>query len=232
MQLQVSISKIVDEVIGELVPIGTFKPSDFTRQDFDINTEAQDAQLDQTLSHQPRECNEESQTVVAVGNCQYQCTRVVGAKTLQFGRNDENDFVPLEKTFPRFAMRVCLYTETDAAGTIADAAGNVKYQVKVKAAGYGSDGNGGMVMKLTDKATPLNGGSDFSTSNPVYMFTGMAPGKGDDIRSRHRSIVSIKGDVYSMQYPHPRRAYANVIDAASPVAGYQCGDIYVRIQVV
>ena len=202
---------------------------DFIRDDFDIQIESSiSSHVDDgesTLSHLPqvRPHDTDCETMVCVGNTLYTCVKTE-AKILQLGRNDSNDIVLLEKSFPRYALRLCLYTIPDPFTQLPT------YLLKVKAAGYGND-NGKMVMKLTDKAHVLNHGHDFSTSNAVVMFTGPSlPNVGDNVLEHHRCIVSIKGDVYSTAYPYPLRHYSNLLHAGNPVGGYQCGDVYIRIQ--
>jgi hypothetical protein len=212
-QIQIQICKITGGVIGAVEYEGAYSKEDFTLQDYDFN-----AAPEGTLSPQPRQADTDDHTTMVVGNRKYQCIPVP-AKILQIGRHADNHIVPFDQTFPRFAMRVCLY-ET----------GGGSHYLKIKAAGYGTDESGAMVMKLTEKATPLNDRTDFSTSNPVLVFTGSSPPEvGDDVRDRHAAIVSVKGYTYSINAPHTSRNYRNVVDVANPVIGVGCGEIYVRI---
>jgi len=191
----------------------------FVKTDYDVDTSAAAAPLEdisETFALNPRVANDDSHTMT-LGNSRFHC-RPASCKVLQFGRlPDQNDVFIIEGTFPRYAFRMCLYDNG----------------VRLKAAGYGPTSSGVMEMKLTDKATVLCHGSDFSTSNALTLLLGDVPSfPGEQITNL--CLVSVKGLTYSgsSKLPRPQYQSKNLINAHNPIAGYTCGSLYFRIEQV
>jgi hypothetical protein len=222
---KIQVFKITKECcLGAFVMETTVYKDAFVNTDYDVEAEAsasiaeEGIDVSETFSAKPRDTDaDDSSHTMTLGSATYQC-RPAPCKVLQFGRlHDKNDVFIVDATFPRYAFRMCLYDNG----------------VRLKAAGYGPTPSGVMEMKLTDKATVLCGGADFSTSNALTMLLGDVPSvTGEQLNNL--CLISVKGQTYSStsKLPRPQYQSKNLINAHNPIAGYTCGDLYFRIEQV
>ena len=216
---KVRVFQIKEGRVGAFVMETTARKDAFVNTDYDVDAAAvtplaAEGDISETVSVNPRAADDDDGShTMTLGNCTYQC-RPAPCKVLQFGRlPDQNDLFIIEGSFPR----MCLYDNG----------------LRLKAAGYGPTPYGVMEMKLTEKATKLCAGADFSTSNPLALLLGNVPSYEGEIIT-NLCLVSVKGLTYSVSSRLSRPEYQtkNLINAHNPVAGYICGSLYFRIEQV
>jgi hypothetical protein len=159
----------------------------------------------------------DSMTTLVCGDRTYTCAANSDVQYLQFGRSvRDSDFcIPDAPYLPRYAMRICLFTDG---------------KLTVKAAGFEKLATGGyqMVLPATCKRVDRSSALDFSTTNPVQYFPNWkrdAPSVGDTIpRECLDNVlnVSVKGRMYDM-----RGNLQNTESAVGSVGTsmYMCGNI-------